>query len=582
MKNLLLIAVTSVCFTPYLHAQHNSKAIAEYAQIAGNVKYYYPDKSIKPADWNKLSAYILQSWQVDSKSIKQPKDMLQDIQNSYAEMGLQISLYRKPPPANKYRDVAPDTKGKHWKYTGYGYSKNKYMLGPFAWAYNLFANPYGKALRKNTTAYYKQAEISNNLTFTATECYVQLHDSLWLGMPLNGGLHKQSEDFKQYNIPEDEEDYNFKLAYVIDEWNILYHFCPTVPAKETWLQHLENALNELARGTSLSQVLDKIAAATNDAHTNINPSYLTYGVFHKLGHTFYYKEPKSETSKGKLWQVLRYQGQDVESAYADNLSAIATPNSEAKLYMALRRMRASEDTTPIVIQVCDIQSGEIKELSLLRYVDNTIPGEEFSHGKRILADSAKGIYYIDLRKVGGSKIIRTLNKANCKGLILDIRGHAYASKSFMRKLVNEKCLRVNMVTPKYSFPDKNLLTYDTILDYVKPAKKHIDKPIALLCDEYTISSSETILATLQACANTKVIGRISLGTTGNAVIAPLYYSNKYYSVMPFTPTLALTKTGERMNGIVPDVHISKTLQNIINNEDEIFDTAVKYLQEHIK
>lgn len=582
MKKLLLLALAIVLCCIQLKAQTSQQAIADLALISGNVKYYYPNKTIKPDDWNKLSAYIIQSWQIDSHTIKPPQDILKNIKDKYTEMGLDVNLYRYPPPINTYQWPTAASKGKHWEYVGYGYSKNKYMLGPFAWAYNLFANPYSKALKRNTAAYYKTADLSNDLSFTNAECYVQLHDSLWLGMPLNGAIHKQSEAFKNFKASEDEYALNYSIPYLMDVWNVLYHFCPTVEPKNIWLQRLDAAVSEVSAGSSLYNEVDKLTAYTNDAHINMSPTYLTPGIFSKVNATIYYKEPSTDTSSGKLWEVLFYQGEKASKIYNENLAMMASPGKEAKSYLALRRMRAWADTGIIKLQVRDMANGKEQTLSIERIAEYNDPAMLYSHGKSVVIDSAKGIHYMDLKKVGSSKIVRTLKSDKCKGLIIDMRGHGYVGNKLMQLLISEKCTRVHMVTPRHMYPEKILLSYDTIIEYINPAKRHIEKPIVLLCDESSISSSETILATLQDCSDVVVIGRQTAGTTGNAVIAPIYYANGKYSITPFTPTLALDKTGNRMNGIVPDIYITKTLENIQHNEDEIFDAAKKYLQQETK
>lgn len=572
MKQVLLFCLSLICCYSFAQNSNNSNAIVDLALISGNVKYHYPSKHIKPTEWNKINSYILSTWQIDSANIVAPLNLYADIQAKYVEAGIDISLYKTRPPFATNNELL--LKGKHWQYTGYGDSKNTFLLGPFAWFYNLFLSPYSKTLKRNDKAYVAAYANTPGLGYTQTETLVQLHDSLWLGIPIKPNKLKQSVAFKNYAVNVDEKDIRFGVSYIIDLWNILYHFSPTQESKQIWLQRLQKTIHEVQTDSSLYHVAFRLDALTDDAHNNIYNPYRLTGKFYGIDGNIYYAQPKQDTIGEDIWKVLSYNHRPVKDVYDEVLACVSSPSPQAKSFLALQEMASLRDTLGIWLHVQNINTLDTFSIKLYAQL------ERAENKKPISANN--GIDYLDLKRIGGSKIIKTLKSASCKALVIDIRGHAYANTSFIGHFLTTKLHHFNMVTPIYRYPDKNLLVYDTITVHIKPKPPFLDKPIAVLCDETSISSSETMLSALLQCPNVTIIGRHSAGTTGNAVVAPIYFNDKMYDYMPFTPTMVTDSSGNRFKGIMPDIVITKTMQNLIDNEDEIYNAAVKYLSKEIE
>ena len=553
--------------------QEDNKAISDLALIAGNVKYYYPTKHAKPWQWNKLNAYILSGWQKDSVTLTAPANLYEDIQQKYEDAGIRISLYKTKPVANI--TTALLLRGKHWEYKGYGDSKNKFLIGPIAWVYNWFINPYGKKLKRNDATYIERLSKSGNFSYTNEEILVKLHDSLWLGMPIKPKHIAPTAAYKSFTENTDKRSINYRLTYYLDIWSSLYHFSNDKSNKETWLHRLEMGIDNIVNEEHLYARIEQLNAIINDAHTNFyNPRMLS-GRFYKIDGKFYYNDPSADSTKPNTWQVIRYNSIAMQEAYNAMLERMSSPTANGKNYLALRAMASPDDTAGVQLLLKQLNSGDTFSVQLKSRYDKLDPGWEYKHSEGRVND--KGIYFADIKRGGSNKAIAMLKDENCKALIIDMRSHISASQKLLGLLLDSNLHHYNMLVPVRSYADNNFVRYDTIKQTIRRAKNTILKPIVVLCDESDLSSPETSLMAFEQCPNVTIMGRATQGTTGNSVVAPIYTNGKLADFHLFTPGIITYASGKRFKGIEPDIIVNKTLNDLLGNNDELYNAAVGYL-----
>lgn len=570
----LLIILFIICFCSRVHAAITQKQITDLALIYGNVKYYYPSRSIKEADWARLCAYTIKAWEADSGKEKQDDQLYKDIEQKYNDMGLQISLYTKPPSLKT--DSAFFLQGKHWEYEGYPFSKTRFQVGAFmAPIYNLFLNPYHRRFKNNSLEYLQALKQSGQLYLTDKQWIVKLNDNLWLGLPIKHNAQPRAEAFKSFMV-QDENELSAKLTFIIEAWNNLYHFSPALVSREEWLIGFGEMYPNVMAGVTPRAAAGVLMAGTNDAHSNFVATYVLPGNFYKIEDSFYYREVQGD-SIIKMWRVLQYDSEAPDKVYNEAMLRAISPNQNAKSWYALRRMAMPRDTTGIRLQVQDIITGSVFTSTVYGKFSNADPGSDHHNGKHRMIDDSLGIYYMDLKQVTEPQVKKIMKSKDCKAAILDIRGHPYLGTTFIRNLIDTICVFSKGVIPLYRFPDMNMVQYDTSYEYVKPGLKKITKPLVLLCDESSISYAENLLFTLRNGTTAVTIGRPTAGTTGNIVIAPVYYGNKDFDLTPFTAMIALNNDGSRFTGIKPDISVQQNLPDLVNRQDEIFNAGLKYL-----
>ena len=577
--NTLLMAVLLICSMVHVSAEIPPSHITDFGLVYGNVKYYYPTKKVKEGEWNKVATNILRAWEADSNAMKQPAEFHALLVKKYAEMGVTIHLYEHKPTQDAQTDVA--LQGKHWVYRGYPFSKNRFMIGPIAFLYNAFSNPYKKSFKTNTAEYLQKLSSSPHLSITKNELIVQLHDSLWLGLPWDGAKKSPSESYKKGKV-FDMDGKMGRLAYIIDEWNILYHFSPTLESKDIWLSRLHAAATKAMADTVSFYAALTLRGTTTDAHSNFLASNMLTGQFYKIDSSFYYHEAKTDTSAAKVWRVLLYNGEKPDKKYNECYPYTVSANAIVRSYYALQYLATPMDKPSVRMLLQDVKSLDTFTVSKhSKYVTGD-PGYNHTNGKARAVDTSQGIYYIDLKKESAGKVVSMLESPLCKAAILDIRGHPYISSKFIARLVTTATNDIASVIPNYSLPDRNGVKYDTVTEPLKPGKAPIAKPLVILCDESSISYSENLLSSLRNGANAVVVGRISAGTTGNICIAPIFAGIKLYDVIPFTPIYFINTNGTRFTGVAPDIAVTKTLDDLITGKDEIFDAGLDYLRKKLE
>jgi hypothetical protein len=115
---------------------------------------------------------------------------------------------------------------------------------------------------------------------------------------------------------------------------------------------------------------------------------------------------------------------------------------------------------------------------------------------------------------------------------------------------------------------------------IEPNPIHYNGPLYLLVNSGTASAAEDIVVILQGCGRATIIGTPTLGSTGNSIRFSLPGGGsvricvakvKFANGEDFIPM-----------GIQPDILLHRTIKGIIDNRDEILESALNFVKGNLK
>jgi len=210
----------------------------------------------------------------------------------------------------------------------------------------------------------------------------------------------------------------------------------------------------------------------------------------------------------------------------------------------------------------------------------------------------KNIGYIYLPSSKYSKIDNVFRKYKEKEtIILDCRGYGTTAALKLPKLLSKnKSTVASLYLPTKKYPgvfkknkDETYYfsnTIDVIGKFLFSYKNKIfptfNTPykgnIIVLIDDNAVSFGETVIMMLKVYAKNAVfIGRPTTGANGNVTTLKLPLGEElYYTGIDFR---FADGTELQRKGIQPNIYVPKTIEAVINGEDEILNAAIKYIED---
>jgi len=302
------------------------------------------------------------------------------------------------------------------------------------------------------------------------------------------------------------------------------------------------------------------------------------------------------------WQVVSVNGRDVEAMLAPLRESIASESDPEspharQLRMVLASMSSqlvsgdagertrivfrdasdSEQEVAITFEPSPLGSSEFGNLDPFPVeVDARVIELPVEGGKPVKV----GYLAFNIWMTGASEAI---DKGvdlmrGCDGVVIDLRGNPGGIGAMATGLaghfVNEPISLGSMIGRETT------LSFNVMPRKVSAAAKRvrpISKPLAIVLDGRSASTSEVFAGGLQAVGRARIFGETSAGMALPARALELPNGDVLlHAIADFT-----TSTGTRIEGkgVVPDINASLTRAGLIKGRDEVFDSAAAWIRE---
>lgn len=383
-----------------------------------------------------------------------------------------------------------------------------------------------------------------------------------------------------------------RLLGLFRVWNVIEYYFPYIYVMdESWHDLLDEFIPKIVEANDrqgFELVLLEMTAHLHDLHTGIviqNTLQDFWGEYLAPVNLIRTKEGEWIVSKvfgncplqvGDV--ILGLDGTEVKKIEKNREKYLSVPN-EKKLYqgMALYLLRSKSNTMDITI--LRNEKEETYTVTGTKQYTNLSWKEEKSHEileKNIGVINPSSIPEGDTESVV-SQIMNDL--CNTNGLIIDLRQYPSDPNMhmFLSMYLQKKGTVYSVMTiPSQSVPGTFINRKISSIG-VATGAFYYEKPVVLLMDERSMSSSEFSIMHLRTGDHVVVIGSNSAGVDGNVTELPLPNGNhlRFTSFGVYTPEMGQT---QRV-GLAPDIEVHPTIEGIKQGRDELIEAAIAYIQE---
>lgn len=208
-------------------------------------------------------------------------------------------------------------------------------------------------------------------------------------------------------------------------------------------------------------------------------------------------------------------------------------------------------------------------------------------------DLGNGLIYIAINGFDSDDIVPAFEKKlgsikNVKGLIIDVRknggGNSRFGNAIISHLIEKPIPTTRWKTPQYRAAfqawGRNEPWYDGGHEMIKPSDTTYRGPLVVLIGPETFSAGEDFVVPLHAAHRAVIVGQRSGGSTGQ----PLQFSflDGKISGRVCTKRDQYPDGREFVGvGIIPDVEIHPTVQDIIASRDPVYAKGIQILRERL-
>lgn len=381
-----------------------------------------------------------------------------------------------------------------------------------------------------------------------------------------------------------------RLLGLFRVWNVIEYYFPYIYVMdESWHDLLDEFIPKIVEANDrqgFELVLLEMTAHLHDLHTGIviqNTLQDFWGEY--LAPVNLIRTKEGEWIVCKVFGncplqvgdvILGLDGTEVKKIEKNREKYLSVPN-EKKLYqgMALYLLRSKSNTMDITI--LRNEKEETYTVTGTKQYTNLSWKEEKSH--EILE---KNIGVINPSSIPegdtGSVVSQIMNDlCNTDGLIIDLRQYPSDPNMhmFLSMYLQKKGTVYSVMTiPSQSVPGTFINRKISSIG-VATGAFYYEKPVVLLMDERSMSSSEFSIMHLRTGDHVVVIGSSSAGVDGNVTELPLPNGNhlRFTSFGVYTPEMGQT---QRV-GLAPDIEVYPTIEGIKQGRDELMEAAVDYI-----
>jgi carboxyl-terminal processing protease len=315
----------------------------------------------------------------------------------------------------------------------------------------------------------------------------------------------------------------------------------------------------------------------------------------------YVPEPANDPEEilEQLWSTFKEEyapfeerGVDWELQYKIYRPLVTSATTEVELFDILSDMLASLDDGHVSLTATGREiffsnhirqhkiDDELFDLNVVKeeYLESGFEtGAEDSYVYGKLRNSNHAYIYFDY--IGSNWSILDIflsTYKNVSGYIIDLRHNKGGDFTFafgqMGRFITEKKFVFKSKTK--NGPDENDYT-PWHLWYIEPSGNHVDKPLVVLTDRYTISAGERTVMAFQTLNNVRFIGDTTNGAQGTMIGRELA-NGWYYSLVTQKVEMFDGKSYEGV-GLAPDIAVKNILEDVKIGKDEVLETGISVL-----
>ena len=383
-----------------------------------------------------------------------------------------------------------------------------------------------------------------------------------------------------------------RLLGLFRVWNVIEYYFPYIYVMdESWHDLLDEFIPKIVEANDrqgFELVLLEMTAHLHDLHTGIviqNTLQDFWGEY--LAPVNLIRTKEGEWIVCKVFGncplqvgdvILGLDGTEVKKIEKNREKYLSVPN-EKKLYqgMALYLLRSKSNTMDITI--LRNEKEETYTVTGTKQYTNLSWKEEKSHE---ILEKNIGVINPSLIPEGDTESVvsQIMNDlCNTNGLIIDLRQYPSDPNMhmFLSMYLQKKGTVYSVMTiPSQSVPGTFINRKISSIG-VATGAFYYEKPVVLLMDERSMSSSEFSIMHLRTGDHVVVIGSSSAGVDGNVTELPLPNGNhlRFTSFGVYTPEMGQT---QRV-GLAPDIEVYPTIEGIKQGRDELMEAAIAYIQE---
>lgn len=307
---------------------------------------------------------------------------------------------------------------------------------------------------------------------------------------------------------------------------------------------------------------------------------------------------RSDTKRGELTKSGLVLGEEVTSVDGVPVSEIL----EQRIYPRLCASTPQQRATKAYPKLLRGDAGTVAELSV-----RALNGEErkvrLTRGylsasrqrpKRPDARLADGMIYVPIASFGHRATVERFEAQlesirGARGLLLDLRGngggHTKHANAILGYLTNERLKgskwKTRLYRPAFRAWGRPEEWHTGEHSDVLPAKDPFLGPIVVLTDTRTISAAEDFLVVLKAAGRATLVGERTAGSTGQPLKVPGLPGGGGARICTKRDTFP-DGTEFVGIGVIPDVEISPSARDIVEQRDVVFERGVEELKRLIE
>lgn len=341
---------------------------------------------------------------------------------------------------------------------------------------------------------------------------------------------------------------------------------------------LEKSIIQYSKVTIISE-LKRVIGTLNNSHT----------VFEEQKNNKYYLKNKIRLVGNKLavekdshwYEIVKINNQLPSDFLKPYINQVFGGTKQLKIVRALDGINYSEKSGYLEFVLKDKNNIRYKQ-KYSHLVRKSIKPSSYvssfiKNGIGVLAINS----WSDRIKVGNKSILELANDqldklSECKNIIIDVRnnggGNSRIATSIAGRFANRK---LKYLTIYKRVGDKIIVSNM----FIKPVKPYLNRNLLVLTGPKCFSSNEIFISSLKDTGLAKTVGNITGGGSGNPQFFDIEFNNKKYWFQ--VSTWKLYRNNDlpiEGKGIVPDVEINQSINDLNKNKDTILEKSLEILR----